>query len=175
MRSRVALANITRGLVLLFALGLPGCGQGEREKFLQSHDAIRIGMPLREVFASGLADYLRTVGVKNAPGSTRRDRQPASRDCARHVIDISYTGEFRVSVFCGINSPSAPQLVPPKVFREKSGLLQALGGEYGVWVVNLEFVVESPPREAFGVYDHYRFTTDRDGRVDSLSPIISSR
>lgn len=142
---------------------------------MKSHDAIRIGMPLPEAFASGLADYLQTMGVKNAPGSTRRDRQPASRDCARHVIDISYTGEFRVSVFCGNNSPSAPQLVPTKVFRDQSGLLRALGDEYGVWVGNLEFTVESPPREAFGVYDHYRFTTDQKGRVDSLSPIVSSR
>lgn len=32
-----------------------------------------------------------------------------------------------------------------------------------------EFRVESPPRELFGIYDHYVFPTDEEERIDRVS------
>jgi hypothetical protein len=36
----------------------------------------------------------------------------------------------------------------------------------------MTFRVQSPPKELFGVYDHYIFTIDETGRVASVSEVI---
>lgn len=133
------------------------------------------GMTVRDAFEAGIADYLEAMGTKNAPGATRAEKQPASGGCARHVIDVAYSDGYRVTVYCGINSPSSPKLVPTRRFRAKAQLLRALDTDYSRWTGNLELSIESPPRAAFGVYDHYRFTTNRDGRVDGVSSVSSAK
>jgi hypothetical protein len=131
-------------------------------------------MTIGEVFEVGLADYLVSMGHKNVPGATLPEKQPVTSDCARYVLDISFSGAFRVRVYCGMNSPSAPQLVPEQTFNDKKAFFEALDASYASWAKSMEFRVESPPRELFGIYDHYRFTTDRHGRIDKVSPVISS-
>lgn len=113
-------------------------------------------------------------GNRLAPAAMRQEKQPTRRDRARHVVDIGYSGGFRVPVYCGINAPSSPQLVPTRNFSNKADLIRAIDLEYSSWTGNLEFRIESPPRGALGVYDHYRFTTDRDSREDSVAPVYSA-
>lgn len=166
--------------VCLVAAWMPGCiGQGY-EAFVRSHDSIRVGMTLGEVFRAGLADYLIDEGSKNVPGATLPERQPASGDCTRHVLDIHYvadgwsTGSFNVRVYCGMNDPAAKQVLPGAKFTDKAELFRALDTVYASWGKSMNFRVESPPREIIGVYDHYEFTTDREGKVATVSPIILS-
>lgn len=174
----------TRGYPALFlravvvTIGLAGCSKTEEDAFRNSHDSIKIGMTLGEVFGSGLAEYLRIMGVKNAPGATVARKRPASSRCARHVLDVTFTGvfpapgEFQVRVYCDMNSPSALQLVPARKFENEQALQRALDTEYAPWARNMEFRVESPPRQIGGVYDHYSFVFDHEGRVALLSPIL---
>jgi hypothetical protein len=164
----------TAAIFCFVAAGILGCSNEGNKAFIKSHDSLRAGMTLRETFAAGLADYLASVGPKNVPGATLPEKQPASSNCKRHVLDISFSGAFRVRVYCGINSPSAPQLIPEKTFNHKQAFLRALDADYASWAKNMEFRVESPPRALFGIYDHYRFTTDHAGRITTVSPIISS-
>lgn len=169
--ARLAQAIVVLGLL---AVAVLGCSVDGKRAFLKSHDAIRAGMTLGETFDAGLADYLASVGPKNVPGATLPEKQPASSNCTRHVLDISFSGTFRVRVYCGMNSPTAPQLMPEKAFNDKQALLRALDADYAWWARNMEFRVESPPRELFGIYDHYAFTTDQEGRVERVSPVVSS-
>ncbi len=167
-------AVTTVAVACLVVAGILGCSVESNQAFLKSHDSIHARMTLREAFDAGLADYLTSMGTKNVPGATLPEKQPVSSSCPRHVLDISFSGAFRVRVYCGMNSPSAPQLIPEQTFNDKQTFLRALDADYASWAINMEFRVESPPRELFGIYDHYRFTTDREGRIDRVSPIISS-
>lgn len=164
--------NLARAATLLLAAVLTGCGADEEALFEKSHDALRVGMPLSEALAGELADYIEAMGIKNAPGATRVESQPASRDCARYVVDVAYIDGYRVTVYCGINAPSSPKRVPTRKFRDRAELLRALEGDYASWTANLEFRIESPPRAGLGGYAHYRFTTDRHGRIDSVSAVV---
>ena len=166
------------GAVLLFIGILLLCVCAKFWAFQKSHDSIRVGMSLREVFDSGLADYLMRLGNKNVPGGTLMEKQPVSSDCKRHVLDIHYFGSvppaaFWVRVYCNMNGPSDKQVIPAQSFRTKKEFLKALDEIYAPWAKSMEFSVESPPKRLFGVYDHYNFTTDETGRVSSVSEIIS--
>lgn len=164
-----------RAVVVCFVTAaILGCSNEGNQAFLKSHDSIRAGMTLRETFDAGLADYLASVGPKNVPGATLPRKQSADGNCKRIVLDISFAGAFRVRVYCSMNSPSAPQLIPEKTFNDKQAFLRALDADYTSWARNMEFRVESPPRALFGIYDHYLFTTDHAGRIARVSPIISS-
>jgi hypothetical protein len=149
--------------------------------FVESRAAINPGMTLREVFAAGLADYLVLLGNKNVPGATTSGVRPVSADCRQHVLDIHYfeslpwqAGSFHVWLYCDMNSSSAKQLIPRRLFKGKQDLLQALDETYSVWAKHMTFRVESPPLSFGGVYDHYEFTIDLDGRVVSVSPIVKA-
>lgn len=163
----------------LVAAGILGCSQRSYQLFMASHDAIRPGMTIGEAFDAGLADYMVDMGVKNIPGVTRPEKGPASAACNRHVLDIFYTAVFpdpalfKIRLYCNINAPSALQVIPENSFKTKQEFLQALDSMYASWAKHMEFRVESPPQEAFGIYDHYLFTTDQQGRVATVSPILS--
>lgn len=161
-------------LLCVVAAMIEGCSKAENKAFLKSHDSIKIGMTLGDVFGSGLAEYLRIMGVKNVPGATVAGRQPASSGCSRHVLDVAFTGIFQVRVYCDMNSPSALQLAPGRTFENEQALRRALDTEYAAWGRNMEFRVESPPRQIGGIYDHYRIVTDRQGQVALVSPIVVS-
>lgn len=166
-------------IVCLVATGSFGCSERSYRSFEASHDAIRPGMTIGEAFDAGLADYMVDMGVKNIPGATRFEKGPASAACKRHVLDIFYTAVFpapalfRIRVYCDINAPSVLQLVPENSFKTKQDFLRALDSMYASWAKHMEFRVESPPLEAFGTYDHYLFTTDQQGRVATVSPILA--
>ena len=168
-------------LACLAAAGILGCSERSYQSFVASHDTIRPGMTIGEVFDSGLADYMVGMGVKNAPGAMRPEKEPASAACKRHVLDISYSSVlpasavFRVRLYCNMNESSASQVIPAGSFKNKQEFLQALDSVYASWASNMEFRVESPPLEAFGSYDHYLFTTDQQGRVAAVSPVFLSR
>jgi hypothetical protein len=109
-------------------------------------------MSLRQVFESGLADYMIRMKNKNVPGGTLSAKQPVSNTCKRHVLDISYfdstfSSAFWVRVYCGMNEPSAPQAIPERSFKNKEDFLQALDTEYASFARSMEFRVESPPKK----------------------------
>lgn len=166
-------------IVCLVATGSFGCSERSHHSFKASHDAIRPGMTIGEAFDAGLADYMVDMGVKNISGVTRPEKGPASAACNRHVLDIFYTAVFpapalfKIRLYCNINAPSALQVIPENSFKTKQEFLQALDSMYASWAKHMEFRVESPPQEAFGIYDHYLFTTDQQGRVATVSPILS--
>lgn len=151
---------------------LGGCSDGDRQSFQDSHDRLREGMSLGEVFDAGLADYLARSGQKNAPGATLRAHQPVSVACMQYVLDIAYSGAFVVRVYCNRNDPSAPQIVPERFYANKRQLIAALDTAYAPFARNMMFRIESPPKRAFGIYDHYSITTDAGGRVATVSPVI---
>ena len=167
-------------IVWLVATGSLGCVERSYHSFVASHDAIRPGMTIGEAFDVGLVDYMVGMGVKNVPGATRPETGPASDACKRHVLDILYTAVFpdpavfRIRVYCNINAPSALQVIPENSFKTKQEFLQALDSMYASWAKHMEFRVESPPLESFGTYKHYIFTTDQQGRIASVSPILSA-
>lgn len=168
-------ATTTR-LALYFALiatGVVGCSKTDNRAFVQSHDSIRIGMTVREAFDAGLADYMVGMGNKNVPGTTQLGKQLINSICARQIIDIAFAGAFRVRVYCGMNSPSSPQLTPEKTFASKQAFLQALDADYTTWARNMEFSVESPAQGMWGIYQRFRFTTDDSGRVNAISTIVA--
>lgn len=164
----------------LVAAAMFGCSHRSYQLFMASHDAIRPGMTMGEVFGSGLADYMVGMGGTNVPGATQPENQPASAACKRHVLDISYSSvfpasaEFRIRLYCNMNEPSATQVIPEHTFALRQEFLQALDSVYAPWARHMQFRVESPPLEAFGTYDHYLFTTDQHGRVATVSPVILS-
>lgn len=171
----VAITVLSTILSCFIVTGITGCSRADDQAFVKSHDSISVGMTLHEAFDSGLADYLILMETKNIPGATLPEKQPVSSGCARHVLDISFTGIFRVRVYCGMNSPSSPQVFPEGTFRDKRAFLQALDTDYTPWAKNMEFGVESPPGEIFGVYDRYHFTTNNEGKIDTVSPIIHAQ
>jgi len=73
-----------------------------------------------------------------------------------------------------MNEPSALQVIPESSFKTKQEFLQALDSVYASPVKHMEFRVASPPREPFGTYDRYFFTTDQQGRVVTVSPVLLS-
>lgn len=162
------------GAALAVAVTLLGCARGEREAFERSHDAVKIGMTVAQMFDAGLADYLSISGVKNAPGATVPERQPVSAECRRHVLDVSFSGRFIMRLYCDRNDPGAPELVPGRIFSDKRQLIDALGSVYASYAANMEFRVESPPKFMFGVYDYYLVSLGPEGRVVSISPVITS-
>lgn len=162
------------GTALAIVAALLGCSRGEREAFERSHDAMRIGMTVAEMFDAGLADYLSLSGVKNAPGVTLPERQPVSVDCRQHVLDVLFSSRFIVRLYCDRNEPGAPELVPERVFADKRQLIDALGSVYVSYAANMEFRVESPPKSLFGIFDYYLVRTGPEGRVVSISPVVSS-
>lgn len=160
-------------VVSLFFAVMPGMCTDEDRLFISSHDSLRAGMNLSEAFASGLAKYLKRMGTKNISGATVAEHQPVSDKCNRHVLDVMYAeGKFRVRLFCNSNAPSAVQLVPQKTFKDDTSLVSALNKDYAVWARNMEFRVESPAKAGFGVYNHYTFVTNGDGRIKAISPIF---
>lgn len=176
-------SGLTYALVTLGIIGMLGCSEGEQKAFLMSHDSISPGMTLGEAFGAGLADYLKIMGTKNVAGSTLAEKQPASIKCARIVLDVSFfsafpfsiDGRFYVRTYCGMNSPSSLQIVPEKTFQNAESLARALDTEYASWVGSMEFRVESPPQETWGIYNHYRLVTDQYGRITEVSPIIYAK
>jgi hypothetical protein len=150
--------------------------------FIASHDAIRPGMSIRQVFEAGLADYLITVGNKNVPGATVPEKQPVSAECRRHVFDVHYgrgdptlrvPGGFSVRVYCNMNGPTDRQVMPQGSFATTRDFLQGLE-TYSSWVTSMSFRVESPPLRIGGVYDSYTFSTDQTGTIATVSAINTS-
>lgn len=163
------------GIFILVATAFLQSCTGRNRTFQKSHDSIRPGMTIREVFDSGLADYLISMRNKTAPGVTISEKQPISKTCNRHVFEIYYFDpSFWVRVYCDMNKPSASQVIPEKSFIDKQEFLQALDTVYASWARSMEFRIESPPKRLFGVYDHYNFTLDQEGKVATVSPIIPS-
>jgi len=171
--------TVTTGVVLIVAL-LSGCAEKtDYDVFKKSHDAIKPGMSLRAVFDAGLADYLVRMKNKSIAGNTLNEKQPVSAACKCNVLEISYfespsPGSFQVRVYCNMNEPSAAQLIPGQTFAKKEELLPALDGVYTSWARSMEFRVQSPPQSQFGAYDHFIFTTDGEGRVKTVSPVVFS-
>ena len=85
-------ANKTGSVMALLLISVISCGRSGNDyhSFVASHDAIRPGMSIRQVFEAGLADYLIQSGGKNVPGSTLPEKMPVTSVCRRHVIDIHY-------------------------------------------------------------------------------------
>ena len=166
--------RIIIGCCLIIA-AVGGCSGRENAAFLESQRNIRFGMTLREAFDAGLAEYLVLAGTKNIPGVTLPSAQPVGGKCRRHVLDIVYSGGFLVRLYCNMNEPAAPQVVPQRAFAGKADFLHALDTEYSPWAKNMEFRVESPPRAWFGVYDYYTFTTDRAGRISGVTAVVFAR
>jgi hypothetical protein len=175
--------SLASSLIALVALSTGSCAMGrnssEYMSFVASHDAIRPGMSIRQVFEAGLADYLINAGSKNVPGSTVPDKQPASAECRRHVFDVHYgggdpmrraPGGFSVRVYCNMNGPSDRQVAPQGSFQTTRELLEGLEA-FSVWAKHMSFRVESPALKIGGVYDSYSFTTGQDGTVVTVSPI----
>jgi hypothetical protein len=173
-------------LVTLLVLSSGSCAVGRNSSdylsFMASHDAIRPGMSIRQVFAAGLADYLITVGNKNVPGVTVPEKQPVSAECRRHVFDVHYgsgdpmlkvPGGFSVRVYCNMNGPSDRQVMSPGSFQTTRDFLQGLE-TYSSWVTSMSFRVESPPLQIGGVYDSYSFSTDQTGTITTVSSIDTS-
>ena len=128
-------------------------------------------MSLKQVFQSGLAEYLIRSDGKNTAGATLPEKVPVSSECTRHVVDIhSSGGAFSVRVYCNMNGPSDRQLVAPRVFSTKGDFLDGLD-QYGQWMRSLRFRVESPALKVGGVYDSYEFVIDEAGKVTSVSVI----
>jgi hypothetical protein len=178
MDTRHAVRLLIGTFFLLVVTCIPGCfGKDDYRAFLKSHDSIHLNMNLREVFDAGLADYQIRLGIKNVPGATLREKEPASKSCQRYVLDIHhfdslYGGAgWNIRVYCNMNLPSAPQVIPERSYKDKQEFLQALDTVYASWASSMEFRVESPPRELFGIYDHYTFTTDHEGKVATVSPV----
>ncbi len=170
----------TVAIVCLAIPGIFGCSERTHQSFMASHDAIRPGMTMGEVFSSGLADYMVGMRVKNVPGATQLENEPASSACKRHVLDISYSAVFpasavfRVRLYCNMNDPFALQVIPERSFETQQEFLQALDSVYASWAKHMQFRVESPPQETLGTYDYYLFTTDRHGRIATVSPVLLS-
>lgn len=170
---------LMKAICLIVVAWTPGCsGNRDYQAFLQSHDSIRPSMTIREVFDAGLADYLIRMETKTVSGATRPEKQPASSDCQRHVLEIMYwseflfSGTFKVRVYCEMNDPSARQVTPERSFTTKQEFLEALDTVSSSWARSMSFRVESPPMQLFGVYDSYEFATDHEGRVVTVSPVI---
>lgn len=68
-----------------------------------------------------------------------------------------------------MKGPTAPQLVPERTFSDNETLLRALDADCISEARNMEFRVESPPRELFGIYDHYVLSTDEEESIDRVS------
>jgi len=158
-----------------------GRNSGDYQSFVASHDAIRPGMSIRQVFEAGLADYLINAGGKNVPGSTVPEKQPASAECRRHVFDVHYgggdpmrkaSGGFSVRVYCNMNGPSDREVAPQGSFQTTREFLEGLDA-FSVWAKHMSFRVESPALKIGGVYDNYSFATDETGKVLTVSPIVS--
>lgn len=173
-------------LVALLVLSTGSCAMGRNSSdylsFVASHDAIRSGMSIRQVFEAGLADYLIKLGSKNVAGSTVSERQPASSECRRHVFDVHYgSGDpmrrapagFSVRVYCNMNGPSDRQVIPAGSFPTARNLLDGLE-TYSSWAKYMSFRVESPPVKVTGVYDSYSLTTDQTGNIAMVSSINKS-
>lgn len=174
-RVRVALLVVSTGSCMTMSRN-----GSDYKAFVASHDAIRPGMSVRQVFEAGVADYMVAVGSKNVPGATVSAKEPVSPECRRHVVDVGHAydratsrGGFTISVYCNMNGPSDRQLVPRRALSTKLDLLQALEA-YSPWVGSMSFRVESPPLQIGGVYDSYEFSTDENGKIAKVSSIVKS-
>ena len=170
-------------LVALLVLSTGSCGgrnSSDYLSFVASHDSIRPGMSIRQVFEAGLVDYMIKAGGKNVPGSTVPEKQPVSAECRRHVFEVHYgsgdlkaPGGYYVRVYCNMNGPSDRQVTPQGSFQSKSDLLRGLE-TYSSWAKSMSFRVESPPLKIGGVYDSYNFSTDESGKIVTVSSINKS-
>ncbi len=170
-------------LVALLMLSTSSCGgrnSSDYRSFVASHDSIRLGMSIRQVFEAGLVDYMIKVGGKNIPGSTVPEKQPVNAECRRHVFDVHYgsgdlraPGGYYVRVYCNMNGPSDRHVTPQGSFQSKRDLLRGLE-TYSSWAKSMSFRVESPPLKIGGVYDSYSFSTDENGKIVTVSPINKS-
>ncbi len=180
MQRAARLIGIVVAAAIVTGAVLSGCAQkSDYDVFKRAHGAIKPGMSLRAVFEAGLADYLVLMKNKKVVGVTAGEKQPVSAACKRTVLEIAYfesslPAPFQVRVYCNMNEPSAPQLIPGQTFAKKEELLPALDGASAAWARSLEFTVESPPQSKFGAYDHFTFTTDEQGKVKTVSPVIFS-
>jgi hypothetical protein len=177
--------TLVSSVIALIGLSTGSCAVGRNSSdylsFVASHDAIRPGMSIRQVFEAGLADYLIKAGSKNVPGSTVPEKQPASAECRRHVFDVHYgggdpmrraPGGFSVRVYCNMNGPSDRQVAPQGSFQTTRELLEGLEA-FSVWAKHMSFRVESPPLRIGGVYDSYTFSTNETGKIAAVSSIIN--
>jgi hypothetical protein len=169
-----------RALVALLLLPTGSCGSrdsGDYLSFLASHDSIRPGMSIRQVFEAGLIDYMIKAGGKNVPGSTLPEKQPVSAECRRHVFEAHYgsgdPGSYYIRVYCNMNGPSDRQVTPQGLFQSRTDFLRGLETSSS-WARSMSFRVESPPLKIGGVYDSYNFSTDESGKVASVSSINKS-
>ena len=162
-----------RSLVALLICSTVACGRSSNiyHAFVASHDAIRPGMSVRQVFELGLADYLIRSDGKNVPGSTLPAKTPVSSECSRYVVDIHCGGgAFVVRVYCDMNGPSDKQLAQPGSFPTTVDFIDGLA-RYEPWLKEMSFRVESPALKIGGVYDSYEFAIDGGGKVTLVSAI----
>jgi hypothetical protein len=156
----------------VIAFEIPGHSKNVNQLFLDSQRSIHAGMTMREAFDSGLADYMTSAGLINISGTTSIGKNPVGIKCARHLLNISFNGMFKVRVYCSMTSSLASQLIPDRIFKDKQTLLQALDTDYASWIKNGEFKIVSPQQKLFGAYDYFVIATNRMGRIDMVSPII---
>lgn len=165
-----------RAVQLILCLALSGAACDARHSrqyrlFESAHNAIHPGMSLGQVFDAGLAAYIADDGP-NTPGSTVSNRQPASVECTRHVIEIMRANPgFLVRVYCNMNGPSDRQLVPERRYATTHDFVAGLGRDYATWLRYLEFGVQSPALQIGGVYDTFTFSIDGNGTVDKVSAL----
>jgi len=118
-------------ILCLAAFGVLDCSGDSNQAFLKSHDSINAAFTQSEAFDAELADYLMSLGAKNVPGATLPEKQPARHNCKRHVLDNSFSGSFKIRVLLRyMNSPSASQLLPDRIYDAKQAFLQVLGADY---------------------------------------------
>jgi hypothetical protein len=159
--------------IAVLVLSFVACGRDSTvyRSFVASHDSIRPGMSIRQVFESGLADYLIRSDGKNVAGSTLPGKMPISSECSRYVVDIhSGGGAFSLRVYCDMNGPSNRQMVSPGLFSNRQDFLNGLD-QFKHWTQSTSFRVESPALRIGGVYDSYEFAIDESGTVTSVSAI----
>ncbi len=168
--------------IALLLLSITACGRssGDYRSFVASHDAIRPGMTVRQLFEAGLADYLMQSGGKNVPGTTLPQNMPVSPACGSHVVDIHYgpgdwarRGGFSIRLACKTTPQSDRPLAPPRAFSTRSDFLAGLDQE-AQWTRSMAFRVESPPLKIGGVYDSYDVVVDEQGKVRAVSAIRRS-
>jgi hypothetical protein len=143
-------------------------------KFTTSHDVIRNGMSLREVYEAGLADYMMTGQGANITGRTTVDAERASPECARVIIDIHYgstDGVFSLLVECSTDRTLPREVAPRRIFQTKRDFLQGLDAQSS-WVKSMEFDVESPALRIGGGHDRYSVVFDEHGKVAIVSAIL---
>jgi hypothetical protein len=163
-------------LVLMTTSCGPSCGRhfGAYSAFVASHNEIRPGMSLREVYEAGLADFMMTGQGANITGRTTVNAEPPTPECVTVMIDIHYGpsdgGGFSVVVLCATNRTPPREVAPIRYFHTKRDFLQGLDAQSS-WVKSMQFYVQSPALQIGGAYDSYSFSVDEHGKVATVSAI----